>query len=129
MSFDWREYLDLAKHLHQSAGGNLKDSMLRSAISRAYYAALNESKDFLKKKNVISPHIMKNGLSHENIISTFRSGRDRGYSRIGANLDRLRDLRVKADYKESALGANNIQSETDFTIRRASSLLNFIDTL
>lgn len=40
MSFDWREYLELAQALTAQAGsGYSKEAAKRSAISRAYYAA------------------------------------------------------------------------------------------
>jgi len=45
MSFNWSDYLDVAQELIEKARGQAKDhsqqeANLRSAISRAYYAAL-----------------------------------------------------------------------------------------
>lgn len=56
MSFDWTQYLFLAQELTKgSASSSNHEAMLRSAISRAYYAAFCSARNFLRdhKKKVI----------------------------------------------------------------------------
>ena len=44
MSFDWSEYLDLARELAlQGSAPSLSEARVRAAISRAYYAAFCSS--------------------------------------------------------------------------------------
>ena len=50
MSFDWKTYLEVSEMLvkHQITG--LEEACLRSAISRAYYAAFGTANSYLKNK-------------------------------------------------------------------------------
>ena len=47
MSFAWSDFLDLARQLHSTTtpGAPLEEAQLRTAISRAYYAAHCEARE------------------------------------------------------------------------------------
>ena len=51
--YDWRDYLEISKEflsscIAQPPNRLRKETMLRTAISRAYYAAFQRSNDYLK---------------------------------------------------------------------------------
>jgi hypothetical protein len=50
--FDWWEYYLLAEELlSQADSSSRKEAMLRSAVSRAYYAAFHRACDYLREVN------------------------------------------------------------------------------
>jgi len=51
MPFDWQEYLLLARELSQRSG----EAALRSAISRAYYAAFCTACNYLRQRGESIP--------------------------------------------------------------------------
>ena len=99
MPFPWTEYLSVARHLkdHGAAGGPL-EACLRSAVSRAYYAALNTARNFLRDQWGIE--IPEDSTIHTFVPQWFMSGGDAAQQEIGVLLDRLRDRRRKADYED-----------------------------
>jgi len=51
MSFDWSEYLSVAQELASGANTSAnKEAKLRSAISRAYYAAFILARSYLRDR-------------------------------------------------------------------------------
>jgi hypothetical protein len=49
MAFDWRGYLDLARHLeHLATSSPESESLLRSAVSRAYFAVYCHARNYAK---------------------------------------------------------------------------------
>jgi len=50
MSFDWNEYYQLSRELAGLATGiATEEAKMRSAISRAYYAAFCKARDYLQQ--------------------------------------------------------------------------------
>jgi uncharacterized protein (UPF0332 family) len=100
MNFAWKNYLFLAAELKSQADAYTSpEAALRSAVSRAYYAAFNCSQDFIRKRgDEVSPH---GSSSHERLQEYFtqRKDEDPAYGQISVNFDRLRKLRTEADYK------------------------------
>jgi uncharacterized protein (UPF0332 family) len=101
MSFDWTGFLTLAEALHSDP--NLPgppEAALRSAASRAYYAAFHCAVDFGCNEGFMPKH---SGEDHHKIRSHFRrfqpSNPIRG--KIAIELGRLYDLRRKADYSNT----------------------------
>jgi uncharacterized protein (UPF0332 family) len=96
MSFNWSEYLTLAQQLagkaHISAS---QESRLRSAISRAYYAAFIQARNYLQEQDGMTIPLLE---SHKFVINQFKNSSDPVRQLIGNNLKRLRDNRNKADY-------------------------------
>ena len=114
MSFNWHDYLLLAQTLFSGARGNsLEEAKLRSAISRAYYAAFCLARNHLiHKEGVI---VRPSSGVHMKVIDRFKYSRDRRKRRIGTNLNRLRIDRNKSDY-EDRMGNLYKKAELDLKI-------------
>lgn len=97
MSFDWLEYLNLAQQLAgQATKPSSQEAKLRSAVSRAYYAAFCKARNHLRGEG----HSIPRFKPHRYVIDQFLDSPDRVSKRIGAHLDRLRKDRNKADYDD-----------------------------
>jgi uncharacterized protein (UPF0332 family) len=99
MSFLWADYLRVATHLteHSDASG-FPEACLRSAISRAYYAALNTARNLLQDEWGVE--VPETAEIHQFIPNWFMNEDDLNQREIGTVLDRLRDRRRKADYDD-----------------------------
>ena len=96
MSFAWVRYLDLARELAgKPATTESREAKLRSAISRAYYAAFNEARAFLETIRGPLPY---NVNEHDYVKNWYLNHRDRLQRQVGTDLDRLRQDRNHADY-------------------------------
>ncbi len=99
MPFAWSEYLDLAKELAGVATRPRKtEADPRCAISRAYYAAFCSARNLLRTKDRVA--IPPGVQVHDFVIRSFQSHADLVRRGIGANLDRLRTARNRADYDD-----------------------------
>ena len=97
MPFDWQDYYVLAKELSERE----EEAALRSAISRAYYAAFCSAQ--IKVMQRASDLIGEEGQgSHEVVWRWFRRQSNRSLAEIGVWGLRLRDDRVSADYRADA---------------------------
>jgi uncharacterized protein (UPF0332 family) len=129
MSFDWKEYESFARLL---AGKDVpdsqltKDARLRTAISRAYYASFNLACEFIEDYLQLKFKDTKSKSIHAKVIYEFSSDTDRDWKDIGADLGRLRDLRVNADYYKEM---PKIVNETNLAIMYARNIIKKIDTL
>jgi len=122
MSFDWTEYLNLAQELvGQPTSLASREARLRTAISRAYYAAFCESRNHLRDKE--GRQIPPEGTVHRYVRDEFKSSADKLRKQIGHDLDRLRSDRNKADYDDTVTGLDAI-SKVDLALAgRVISLL------
>ena len=94
MTFDWKAFLALAQNLQQQAAASPEpESLLRSAVSRAYFGAYcharNYAKDFLK----FSPR--EDADDHGRLRAHLKDKRRKGDA---DRLEQLRQLRNSADY-------------------------------
>jgi len=112
MSFNWSDYLTLAKSLAKQESDPLlsDEAYKRTAISRAYYAAFHSALNFASSSEGFSP--TGRGEDHIRLIRHFQKSTDRPGQSIGANLNRLRDNRRRADY-------DNIVRKLDKLTRKA----------
>ena len=94
MSFDWTGYLDLARELASATG---QEARLRTAISRAYYAAFHQARIHLEREGVAMHH---NGSDHGRVKRAFRDNPDPTRGWIGATLERLLEDRNQSDYDD-----------------------------
>ncbi len=103
MSFDWADFLTLADALvHDPNSPGPEEASLRSAISRAYYAAFRVARNFGRDKGEFTP--TQTGQDHWPVMNHFRSSPDRTRRKIGLDLDRLYDNRTSADYDDVLTG-------------------------
>lgn len=74
MSFDWLEYLNLAQELAgQATKPSSQEAKLRSAVSRAYYAAFCEARNHLRGEG----HSIPRFNPHRYVIDQFLDSPDR----------------------------------------------------
>jgi uncharacterized protein (UPF0332 family) len=99
MSFDWEDYLRLAKELAaEPANSALREARMRSATSRCYYAAFVLARGFAQHQDGLP---LPSGRSvHWVVGQHFRNSSDPGRRAIGAGLRRLRASRNQADYDD-----------------------------
>ena len=103
MSFDWSEYLNLANELaNQATVPANQEAKLRTAISRSYYAAFINARNYLRDKEGIL--IPKTGDAHGYVSQQFELSIDPVRRTLGENLVRLRIYRRQADYVDKFPG-------------------------
>lgn len=90
MVFNWRDYYTLAQAL---AKYKSRESALRSAVSRAYYAAFCIARNKALSQGL---EIERSENVHEKIIRYYRSNPATVW--VGNQLDRLRNNRNRCDY-------------------------------
>lgn len=99
MSFDWSQYLNLAKELAGEATIPAeREARLRDAISRSYYAAFILARNYLRDKKGHS--LPKTSDIHHYIWQEFDINPDSKYQLIADNLKVLRRYRNQADYAD-----------------------------
>ena len=97
MDFDWKAYLDLARFLQQhSASSTQPEAALRSAISRAYFAAFCHARNYARDRHGLQ--LRYSGDDHYLVKQHFSNRRERG---VAQKLNRLREWRNKCDYEDS----------------------------
>ncbi len=107
MSFDWSQYLNLAKELTgQSTIPANQEAKLRDAISRAYYAAFILARNYLRDHEGIS--IPKTSDAQRYVWEQFQLNPDPQRQLIANNLKRLRAYRRQADYVDKFPGLSGI---------------------
>jgi|ERR1019366_6781301 uncharacterized protein (UPF0332 family) len=94
MSFDWNEYLQLARQLGGMAGGAAR----RSSVSRAYYCAFHAASLALKaNKVVMNPRYERD--RHLRVWNIYIDSAKKDCRRIGNTGQRLKLVRQEADYE------------------------------
>lgn len=100
MTFDWSQYLNLAKEfLGQLTPPTNQEAKMRSAISRAYYAAFISARNYLQETEGLS--IPKTADAHKYVVQQFKQSSETERQNIGRNLEKLRRDRNEADYNNS----------------------------
>jgi len=133
--FDWQEYYLLARELLSQADSSPhKEAMLRSAVSRAYYAAFHRACDYLREVNEYPTRQQFEGSrreTHRFLISIFTNNPDYPErDKIGQMLDSLKDLRHKADYAKSVeKHVFRKKSRVKEIIDEAKRVIDLIDSL
>jgi len=126
MIFDWTDFFKLGKNLHQdSTKSKIRDAVLRTVISRCYYSAFCNAREFLIKKENINFEKDKN--VHWEVINKFRNHKNKIRKEIGYNLDRLIHSRQSADYDN--IFYEKLEKETKFLIYRTEEVLNNLSKL
>ena len=125
MSFHWGEFLVLASSLREKPHSpGPQEASLRTAISRAYYAAFCSARNFARDYEGLA--LTNTGQDHFRVISHFQSANDSKYQKIGAALDRLRMNRGKADYGDAV---DALPSVALVSVHMAERLLNDLTSL
>jgi hypothetical protein len=129
MSFDWSEYLNLARNLAgQTTTPPNQEAALRSAISRAYYAAFCTARNHVRdRENVQS--IPLDGRAHQDVPNAFLQSRKLARRSVGTDLKRLRTDRVQADYYDVFGMSTNISRKAQEVIQLADKVIRALDGL
>jgi hypothetical protein len=121
MSFDWKEYLNLAKKL---AAEKSNDAALRSAISRSYYCVFNLA---MQRAEANQFKAKDDASSHDQLWSLYaRNKSDATCVRLASIGPRLKRRRVKADYRHYV---NRLHAEVEEAITDAEECLALIAAL
>lgn len=103
MPFDWKDYLNLARYLQGAASaGFTQEAGMRSAVSRAYYAAFCHSRNYAYSNQGFQPH--GDVHDHAELRNHFR----RCNQQIATMLDQLRRWRNQCDYDNSISNLNSM---------------------
>jgi uncharacterized protein (UPF0332 family) len=99
MSFDWKDYIKLAKKLYdESNKDSIEEAYNRSVISRSYYGVFCLSRikaglEFYKPHS----HTSDPGV-HKKVIAYYENSNKPEEKLVGNLLDKLRKYRNNADY-------------------------------
>jgi len=109
MAFDWNEYLNLAAFLKGDKVNYLPEAGIRSAISRAYYAAYCHARNFAVAKQ----SFVASGKADDHDL-LIRHYAGRGMATVANALDGLRRWRNQCDYD------NRVTLNLDSTVQFAT---------
>jgi uncharacterized protein (UPF0332 family) len=118
MTFDWEEYLKLALYLISNGEDYSQEAGLRSATSRAYYAAFCYSRNFAQRSLGFIPDF--DSRDHHSLRSHFAK---RNLDNISRKLDRLRQWRNSCDYDNEI---NNLELLSKNSISEARYILKWL---
>ena len=94
--FEWRDYLEFARAL--VAWSEDTEASLRTAASRAYYAAFHKSREALERQQGGS---FGRDNIHAEVIRRLKE--EAKTQTLGGDLDRLRRIRAHADYNAATV--------------------------
>lgn len=121
MSFDWREFLNLARLLKDEPYAKCnKESAYRTAVSRAYYAAFCHARNYARDNQGYKPSY--DDEDHKNIREHYRMVKMYTIARF---LDHLRLWRNTCDYDDVITDdeGRNINILTNVAVDRAQKVL------
>ena len=94
MAFEWKKFLQLARDVQSRAdGGELDDALLRTAFSRAYYAAFCHARNYAR--DWLNFATREDADDHGRLRAHLTAKRRKGDSE---RLERLRNWRNESDY-------------------------------
>src|SRR6266852_9212753 len=113
MPFDWKEFLELSRILgRQAQDGGYREAFLRSAISRAYYAAFCHTRNYAIKR--LGFRARYDGEDHGALRARLKKGKMQG---VAERLQQLREWRNDCDYRNDV--DFDLQSSLDSALRLA----------
>ena len=102
MTFDWTEFLKLARELQERADDAdlpfAPEAAKRTAVSRAYYAAFCHARNYAEKRFGFQPS--GSGQDHGSLRTFFRRQNDEVFEEVAARLDEAREWRNQCDYDD-----------------------------
>ncbi|MDP9359964.1 MAG: hypothetical protein M3P29_00790 [Acidobacteriota bacterium] len=120
MSFDWGAFLAVAEALANADIGVDREACLRSAVSRAYYAAFGSARHRARERRL---QTRQSAAEHGEISIFFaRQYGDAGIE-IAKQLSRLRANRNIADYDDHCEDAEKLSAESLTYARQVLDLL------
>jgi len=121
-SFDWEEYIELAKQLQQNPIPNAlyHTALYRAIVSRAYYGAFMYARRRAERiKGVFS------GVNiHEQVIEYYIHSESKNHRKAGTFLKVLKDKRIECDYFDNL--TEDPKRMADISIKLAENIINLI---
>jgi len=127
MSFDWVDLLRLAEALESAPDSpGPPEAALRSAVSRAYYAAFHCALNLASKEGFVPSY---SGDDHQKVQAHFRnsSPSDSNHRKIAVELGRLYRNRCAADYDDALRSQPG--SLASLSINMARSVLSKLNSI
>lgn len=125
MSFSWHDFHLLAVALRQNpTDPGPEEASLRTAISRAYYAAFRSAMDAAQAREGFVP--THTGQDHALVRQHYQSHSDTTHRKIGTYLGRLCDNRNKADYDANVSG---LPPMAQSSVQIADNVLNHLHSI
>jgi len=132
--FDWQQYYLLARELLPLVDSiSCKEALLRSVVSRAYYAAYHRACSYLEEIDQYPSDQGSQGDrrgSHNRVIDVFlTSAKKPEWKKIGKKLRKLKAIRQEADYEQSGGDWFMNIDKTKKRIDLAEEIIKLIDFL
>jgi uncharacterized protein (UPF0332 family) len=129
MSFNWSEYLNIARELAgQPTASPSDEAKKRCAISRAYYAAFCSARNYLRDKDN-DLNIPVGGNAHGYVRRQFKTSKDKVRREVGEYLARLVAKRNLVDYKDDIISLANLDGETYLALNWSQKVLSDLTQL
>ena len=126
MGFDWGDFYRLAEELSRCDPEDpLLEAKLRSAVSRAYYAALSLGRQYIEDFDD-SIELPTDAKIHREVGDWFKNRRDNLSRTVSTNLSRLRGGRSRADYDDVLSGP---RETAELAVKQASKVATCIGEL
>jgi uncharacterized protein (UPF0332 family) len=134
--FSWIDYFELSlnlagiknlSELQNITKTNQPDANLRSAVSRAYYAAFCISRNYLRDE-LYDPRLQRQNSDineHKYVADELLNNTDKSLNQAGRELSRLRIYRNQSDYDDTV---RNIASTAEMSIRLADMIIQIINS-
>lgn len=117
MAFAWKDYGSVSRFLEQQAANSAyPEAFLRSAVSRAYYGAFCDARNYARVK--LRFQRRDDGDDHGRLRERLKQGKLRG---IAEKLERLRDWRNECDYRDQL--KFDCKTLLGLALREASSII------
>jgi hypothetical protein len=129
VNFNWETLLDLAQELFEAAeteSGQKREALLRTATSRAYYAAFGASVVWLREHYPTHP-LPGHGEIHKATSDFFLFHPEPAGRAIGELLRDLRLARNRADYRTRIPDSKGLAERNLFDANRALNALGSLE--
>jgi uncharacterized protein (UPF0332 family) len=120
MSFGWEQFLSVAEALSSSDIGADREACLRTAISRAYYAAFGSARSHAREQRM---RTRQSAAEHGEVSVFFAQKYGDAGGEIAKILSRLRTNRNIADYDDVCENSDGLSTESIAYARRVLTLL------
>jgi|GEM_PF-858860 len=137
MTFAWPDYVTVAEDLVKVNRPTASaEALARAAVSRAYYAVHHAARQLTTERAIPLPTKPNaEGGIHQQVIDAMFSVKDPAWGEAAQHLDRLRRLRVNADYHVplpvDPWGSDDgsVKKQATFVVAMARSLIRELQAL
>jgi uncharacterized protein (UPF0332 family) len=123
MSFDWRDFLEIADVLAKFELTGRREGLLRSAVSRAYYAAFGTAR---AQAASLRAATRQSAAEHGELVAFYSKRFGGAGEQVAFSLSRLRTFRNAADYDPTLEDAEAL---CELTLREAHGLIDLLASL